>query len=152
MPPGGAVKWPKVAQNPLQKAATPATPANPQSPPPFIPIATSYASQVPNLCTLLGYNIPRYELVPIAPGIPVYDCWADFGGEPEIDGRVGEFKSIHGKKAAKEMVAKEVFSFLKSIESQRRGDTEDTNEGGKRKGSFGAPSSSPEVSGEVLKV
>lgn len=149
MPPGGAVKWPKVAQAPPQKATAP---ADPQSPPPFVPIATSYASQVPNLCTLLGYNNPRYELVPIAPGVPVYDCWADFGGEPEIDGKVGEFKSIHGKKAAKEMVAKEVISFLRSIERQRRGGFEDSNEGGKRKRSFGAPSSSSEVPGKVLKV
>ena len=85
--------------------------------------------------------------------------WADFGDQPEIDGRVGEFRGIHGKKAAKEMVAKEVLSFLRSIQKHRLSgldndddDDDDGEEARKRKRSADVHPSSQEAPVKVIKV
>lgn len=47
-------------------------------------------------------------------------------------GHVGEFTHVYGKKNAKEVCAKEVFSFLKDIERQRSEQYEEATTG-KRK-------------------
>lgn len=52
-------------------------------------------------------------------GIPIYHGYADFGSDPWIVGKVGEFRDIYGKKKAKEVCAKIVWLFLKDIERQR---------------------------------
>lgn len=82
----------------------------------------------------LGINIPRYEIIPVTPGAPIYHCWADFGDDPVIDGRVGEFTNIHGKKNAKERVAKQVLEFLRSLEEDRRKRSEGSVDGGEDNG------------------
>lgn len=78
----------------------------------------SYASLVPDLAHKLGFNVPRYEIVAQTPGVPLYNAWAEFG-DARIQGRVGENRNVHGKKNARDHVAKEVYTFLKDIERQR---------------------------------
>lgn len=79
------------------------------------------------------------------------DGYADFGGDPRIDGKVGEVKNVHGKKNAKDEIARRVFSFLKDIERQRLAahEHEDEEEDKKRKRS---DTGSPEQVAKTAKV
>ncbi|KAH7360773.1 hypothetical protein BKA65DRAFT_591775 [Rhexocercosporidium sp. MPI-PUGE-AT-0058] len=111
MPNNGTVRFPK-------PVAHPPNPAAPRAPNDLQP---SYASQVPELCIRLGFGVPRYVIAPALdiPNNAFWNGFADFGNDPRIDGRVGEVKNVHGKKAVKEQVARLVLMFLRDIERQR---------------------------------
>jgi hypothetical protein len=84
----------------------------------------SSASQVPELCANLGFNLPTYVLkraLESEPLLPLWNGYAHFNGDPRISGKVGAVESVFGKLNAKEEIAKEVLSFLKDIERQRAG-------------------------------
>ena len=103
MPADGSVKFPKPA--PLVN-------------PPKARGAVTFAGQVPELCTRLGFSIPTYEIVKVSEEASFYSGYAHFNGDPRIDGKVGEFRNVYGKKQAKERCAEEVLLFLKDIERQ----------------------------------
>ncbi|KAB8297181.1 hypothetical protein EYC80_002559 [Monilinia laxa] len=128
MPSTGAVKFPKAPIAPQtpepKKARAPTSPQAAATSPTTSPrerstSPTSYPGLIPDLCHTLGFNIPTYKIVPMVEGIPIYQGYADFGSDPRIFGKVGEFRDIHGRKRAKEVCAKVVWSFLKDIERQR---------------------------------
>ncbi|KAI9646203.1 hypothetical protein NHQ30_005643 [Ciborinia camelliae] len=137
MPSNGAVKFPKAPVAPqTPNAKIPRTPISPPSasasalPSTTSPqersiSPTSYPALIPDLCHSLGLNIPTYKIVPMVEGVPIYHVYADFGFDPHVLGRVGEFRDIFGKKKAKEVCAKEVWNFLKDIERQRLEKVED---------------------------
>ncbi|RAL58515.1 hypothetical protein DID88_004019 [Monilinia fructigena] len=75
-------------------------------------IPTSYPGLIPDLCHSLGFNIPTYKIVPMVEGIPIYQGYADFGSDPRILGRVGEFRDIHGKKKGEGSLCKGGLEFL----------------------------------------
>ncbi|KAM3067021.1 hypothetical protein ACMFMG_011803 [Clarireedia jacksonii] len=81
--------------------------------------AVSCATQVPALCIRLGFTRPTYNILPTSPGTAFYYGWADFGSDPRIEGKVGVFRDVYGKKNAKEVCARGVLSFLRDIERQR---------------------------------
>lgn len=112
MPADGSVRFPKV---PPAAQSLPAS-----SPPPMSKDSISSAAQVPVLCHRLGINVPTYRIVPITPGASVYDGWADFGSESVIDGKIGEVKTVFGKKQTKEQIASRTLLFLRGIEKHRR--------------------------------
>ncbi|KAA8568420.1 hypothetical protein EYC84_007453 [Monilinia fructicola] len=128
MPSTGAVKFPKfpiAPQTPEPKkpdapisAQVPAT-STTTSPRERSTSPTSYPGLIPDLCHTLGFTVPTYKIVPMVEGIPIYQGYADFGSDPRVLGKVGEFSDIYGKKKAKEVCAKHVWSFLKDIEKQR---------------------------------
>lgn len=137
-------------------STSPQTQQSPMTPPPVpsprSPSATiPFAQQVPDLCQRLGLTVPAYRLDQASPGSAMYDAYADFGGDPSIDGKVGEVKNVYGKKAAKEEVARIVCSFLRDIERQRRAqfDLNYDDDDKKRKRSI---DSSPEEVSKSVKV
>lgn len=173
MPADGPVRFPKPVIPPPQGKGRGVPQAQPQSlpqritsptpivsapsTPPFVVTApsTSYAQQIPALCQRLGFNVPTYKLSQGIPNFPFWDAHAEFHERMIVD-PVGAVKSIFGKKNAKEEVAKVVFSFLKSIERQRReqydmNDEEEgeVEQGEKRKRSVDA---TPEVGAKAVKV
>jgi hypothetical protein len=75
---------------------------------------------VPELAGRLGFDPPQYELSKVIPDGPLWNGYAHFGGDPRIDGPIGEVKSVYGMKNAKEAIATEVVKFLKSIEKHRK--------------------------------
>jgi hypothetical protein len=77
------------------------------------------ASQVPELCIRLGFNIPKYEITRVSENVPLYSGYAHFNGDPRIEGKVGEVKDVYGQKNAKEKIAEVLVSFLRDIERQR---------------------------------
>ena len=120
MPADGTVKFPKVQQ-------LPQLPPKPNTSVPSPSTATlsdsektkSWASQVPELCTRLGFDVPTYELTKASETDPFYSGYAHFGGDPRIVGKFGPVQNVFGQKKAKEEIAKELVSFLKDIERQR---------------------------------
>ncbi|EKD19147.1 hypothetical protein MBM_02384 [Drepanopeziza brunnea f. sp. 'multigermtubi' MB_m1] len=115
MPADGGVKFPKVATPPVP-AARPKSPGGG---------TTSYTTRVPEICSRLGFTPPRYNItsaVKDMPG-PLWDGFADFGGDPRIEGKVGQVTNVFGKKNAKEEVAKLVYSFMENIERHRLGES-----------------------------
>jgi hypothetical protein len=83
------------------------------------PKGASFASKIPELCTLLGFTVPKYEITRVSEQAPLYSGYAHFNGDPRIEGKVGEVKDIFGQKNAKEMIAETLYAFLKDIERQR---------------------------------
>lgn len=81
--------------------------------------STSFASQIPELCTRLGFTVPRYEITKVSEHAPLYSGYAHFSGDPRVSGKIGEVESIYGQKNAKEMIAETLYAFLKDIEKQR---------------------------------
>jgi hypothetical protein len=81
---------------------------------------TRFATMVPELCERLGFEPPSYELSKVADNAALYNGFAHFRGDPRIDGPIGEVRNIFGRKDAKEAIAQELVSFLKSIEKHRR--------------------------------
>ncbi|ESZ97637.1 hypothetical protein SBOR_1981 [Sclerotinia borealis F-4128] len=136
MPSNGAVKFPKVPvapQTPQPKKIRTSTSPSTTSPASITTTPrerstspTSYPGLIPDLCHALGFNIPTYKIALMVEGIPIYHGYADFGSDPRILGKVGEFRDIYGKKKAKEVCAKEVWSFLKDTERQRLEGIEDS--------------------------
>lgn len=87
---------------------------------PIIPIEDqSVPAQVAILAHKLGFKSPSYviELVPDSKAL--FNGYAKFEGEQLIDGKVGEFRHVWSKKAAKDGCARDVLAFLKDIERQR---------------------------------
>ncbi|CAG8971508.1 hypothetical protein HYALB_00002093 [Hymenoscyphus albidus] len=125
MPNYASLKFPKASQpQPKQTAKAP----KPQPPPPqqqqsaaapSTPNKIKYTSQVPDLCNRLGFDVPRYELTKVVENAALWDGYAHFAGDPRIDGPVGMVKGVFGQKNAKEAIAQELVSFLKSIEKHR---------------------------------
>lgn len=117
MPGDGSVKWPKPAVSPTAKVIGPQVPK---------PLATkssksmSFAQQVPELCIKLGLNMPKYEIEKVCEEPALYKGYAHFQGDPRIvESKIGVVTDVFGQKNTKEMIAEEVLSFLKDIESQR---------------------------------
>jgi hypothetical protein len=108
MPSDGSVKFPKVPQVSAASSTSRETKSK------------SFAAQVPELCIKLGFTIPTYKSGQPIPPAPYYDMYADFGGDPRIEGKVGEVFNIYGQKNAKEKCAEKVLSFLRHIEKQRK--------------------------------
>lgn len=141
MPSTGAVKFPKAPiapqtppakiyhapLSPLDSTSATVSPRERSTSP------TSYPSLIPDLCRALGFNVPTYRIVPMVENSPLYHGFADFGSDPRILGKVGEFSGIYGKKKAKEVCAREVWYFLKGIERQRLEATENREMEIKRK-------------------
>jgi len=127
MPPGGAISS---EASRLQQLPQPTTPpvGRPQSPP--------YTARVPDLCHRLDFPPPAYILEPAVkiPNCAVWDGYADFAGHPRIgdEGKVGRVENIHGKKNAKEAIARQVYTFLKGIETDRLGLYEEEDKKRKR--------------------
>ncbi|RDL40611.1 uncharacterized protein BP5553_00590 [Venustampulla echinocandica] len=111
MPADGSVKFPKVPQ--AEPAKSKATGTASEDKP------KTFASQVPDLCTRLGFDMPRYELTKAQESVSLWDGYAYFSGDPRITGKVGQVNNVFGQKKAKEMIAEELLSFLKDIERQR---------------------------------
>lgn len=91
----------------------------PQSPAITPKAATSFAGQIPELCSRLGFTPPKYEITKVSGDAPLYSGYAHFNGDPRIEGRIGEVRDVFGQKNAKEMIAERLYSFLKDIERQR---------------------------------
>ena len=121
MPADGSVKFRKALPPPTAKVLGPLQLATP-SPggPPKNGSPTSYACQIPDLCSRLGFNAPSYEITKDSEITSFWSGYAHFVGDPRIEGKVGEAKSVFGKSNAKEQIAMEVLSFLRDIERQRR--------------------------------
>ncbi|KAG4444063.1 hypothetical protein IFR05_000416 [Cadophora sp. M221] len=119
MPNNGAVRFPKVAAPPAPNVLR--APGD---------LEQSHAGQVPELCIRLGFGVPRYVITPALdiPNNAFWNGYADFGHDPRIDGKVGKVENVHGKKAAKEQVARLVVLFLRDIERQRLAGEEGTVE------------------------
>ncbi|KAM3070265.1 hypothetical protein ACMFMG_010101 [Clarireedia jacksonii] len=77
-------------------------------------------------------------------GTSIYHGWADFGVDARIDGKVGEFRDVYGKKNAKEVCARMVLSFLRDIERLRLEGVEEMEMKRKRIGGGSEGSSSSE--------
>lgn len=113
--PADGVKFPKA------KPAVPVPVAKPKGTAgsPLASASTTYAGQIPALCNLLGFTPPTYVITRVSENAALYSGYAHFNGDPRIDGKVGEVSEVYGQKNAKEMIASELFSFLKDIERQR---------------------------------
>lgn len=96
-------------------------------PPAPTPKATSLAGKIPELCTRLGFTVPRYEITRVSEQAPLYSGYAHFNGDPRIEGKIGEVKDIFGQKNAKEMIAETLHTFLKDIERQRMAAVDNTD-------------------------
>jgi hypothetical protein len=72
---------------------------------------------VPPLCGKLGFGAPYYELEK-ADNTSFWNGYAIFPGNPIIDRKVGEVRSVYGKDKTQEDIAGVVYSFLKDIERQ----------------------------------
>lgn len=129
MPADGSVKFPKPILSPSASVIGPQL-ASQSSPRP--PKGTSFASQVPELCTKLGFNVPKYEITKVSENAPLYKGFAHFHGDPRIDGKFGEVSDIFGQKNAKEKIAEEIVLFLKDIERQREEHFDDQDRKRKR--------------------
>ena len=141
MPADGSVKFPKVPQaQALRQAATS---------PSGEPKLKSIAAQVPELCVRLGFNIPTYKTHQPLPPTPYYNMYADFGGDPRIEGRVGEVFNIYGQKNAKEKCAEAVLSFLKDVERQRK---EQFDEEDKKRNRSSESAESEVISDKTIKM
>ena len=81
----------------------------------------SFAGQIPELCSRLGFTAPRYEITKVSENAPLYSGYAHFNGDPRIDGKLGEVEGIFGQKNAKEMIAEELYAYLKAIERPEDG-------------------------------
>jgi hypothetical protein len=116
MPADGSVKFPKAPALPVVRTfdASPSLLGTPNSVPP-----TSFARQVPDSCKRLGFNPPTYVITQDSENSPLWSGYAHFGGNPKIDGKVGEVRGVFGKVKAKEQIATQVLSALKDIERQR---------------------------------
>lgn len=121
MPSYASIKFPKVSQPQPTKAPKPPQPQQQQNTPAAsgTPAKSKFTSQVPDLCNRLGFDVPRYELTKVAENAALWDGYAHFAGDPRIDGPVGMVKGVFGQKNAKEAIAQELVSFLKSIEKHR---------------------------------
>jgi len=132
MPADGTVKFPKVQQlPPLPPKPNTSVPLPLPLPLPSFAASvssdapapatktSSWASQVPELCTRLGYDTPTYEITKTSETEAFYSGHAHFGGDPRIVGKFGPVQNVFGQKRAKEEIAKELVSFLKDIERQR---------------------------------
>ncbi len=120
MPADGSARFPKVRQPNIQADPSPTTGSSARSssrsPPGTPPI--SYTSLIPELCIRLGFSPPKY--VTNLENSPFTDMYADFGGDPSVNGKVGEVKNVFGRKNAKQQCAALVYKFLKDIERQRQ--------------------------------
>jgi hypothetical protein len=155
MPSNGSVRFPKppppiqAAQPKKMKSKSPSDPGTPTN---SSSNTTSYAAQIPPLCNKLGFAPPKYEITRAkADDVPFFNGYADFGGDPRIEGKVGEVFNVYGQKRAKEQIAEIVYSFLKDIERQR-GESLDFDDDKKRKRSSENLKKGGEGDGKSIKV
>jgi hypothetical protein len=148
MPTDGSVRFPKPASaTPAVIKAIGGVTLSPTASPKLA--GNSYAGQIPALCSILGLAPPTYVVTKDRENAAFWSGYADFGGHPMIDGKVGEVRSVFGQKNAKEQIATEVFSFLKDIERQRIGLEDDIDD---RKRKRSSATALEESSGKVLKA
>jgi len=132
MPADGTVRFPKPVAAPqaakiIGPQITNAAPNPPRAK------GESFAGQVPALCMKLGFSPPKYEIERVSTLTPLYSGYAHFPGDPRIEeGKIGEVRDVHGQKNAKEQIAVEVVTFLKSIEAQRENAFEEDDRKRKR--------------------
>lgn len=129
MPADGSVKFPKPVLPPSAKVIGPqvASQSSPKQ-----AKGKTFASQVPELCLKLGFNVPKYEITRVTENAPLFKGYAHFQGDPRIEGNVGEVSDVFGQRNAKEKIAEEVVSFLKDIERQRGDQFEEEDKKRKR--------------------
>lgn len=72
---------------------------------------------VDQLCKKLGFSPVKYIIEPMSYG--VFSGHAIFPQEPLIDGKLGVFENIFGRRNAKEVCAAGVLEHLRAIERQR---------------------------------
>jgi len=141
MPADGSIKFPKAPPPPpapkVKRAETSTSGSGSSSA--GLPTTTA-ASQVPILCNTLGFTAPRYTLTQENKAVPLYDGYADFQGDPRIDGPVGKVMGVFGQKRAKEQIAEQVLSFLKDIERQRKGEILENDDKKRKRDQTGSPS------------
>jgi hypothetical protein len=142
--PADGVKFPKPKPANPVPAAKPRLGKGPTGSP-LTSTSTAFASQIPALCNLLGFTPPTYVITRVSENAPLYSGYAHFNGDPRIDGKIGEVSEIFGQKNAKEMIASELFSFLKDIERQQTQPVEDLI-------SLGEGSEDGKVAAGVVKV
>lgn len=126
----GHISQEKLSNEP-KKSISPVT----KNPKLSIPIEDlTIPAQVNHLAHMLGIKSPTYVIGLEPDSVALYSGYAYFPGEPLIEGKVGEFRNVWAKKAAKEECARDVLKFLQGIEKHReemlRGDG---SVGGKRK-------------------
>ncbi|KAI9740638.1 MAG: hypothetical protein M1818_004602 [Claussenomyces sp. TS43310] len=82
---------------------------------------TSFAARVAALCVVLGFGPPKYEILadPDMPGM--CSGYALFPGDVRVQGCVGVFANVYGKKRAREHCARDVWAFLEGVRRQRLG-------------------------------
>jgi hypothetical protein len=152
MPADGSVKFPKALPPPVLKALGPIQPATPSlAGIPKATAPTSFAGQVPELCMRLGFNPPSYEIKKDSENVAFWSGYAHFGGDPRIEGKVGEVKNVFGKSNTKEQIAGEVLSFLKDIERQRMEKEDEEEEDDRKRKRVSASSGIDETSGKLVK-
>lgn len=136
MPSNGPIRFPKPPP-PVQSTQFPQRkPVPPSDQSTLAQGSIKYAALIPPLCGKLGFGPPQYEITQAKDdGIPFYNGYAIFPGNPIVEGKVGKVFNVHGQKKAKEQCAEIVYSFLKDIERQR-GEELDLD-GRKRKRSSG---------------
>jgi len=125
MPPDGSVRWPKPTPLPPSKVIGPKIPSAAQST--VAKGKNTFTAQIPPLAHKLGFSPPTYEITRASEEAPFYNGHAHWPNDPRISGKVGAVTNVYGQKNAKEMIAQEVFAFLKDIERQRTAKDEDTN-------------------------
>lgn len=79
----------------------------------------TFARQVADLSTYIGLNQPSYVVEAVSLGSSIYSGYAHFNDDPRITGKIGEFRNVFGRKAAKEQCAREVLIVLEGIRDQR---------------------------------
>lgn len=79
----------------------------------------SVGEKVVQLALELLFNPPAYVMAadPAAPML--WSGYAHFPGDPRVDGRVGEFSNVFGKKNAKDACAVQVVEFLQGVKRHR---------------------------------
>ncbi|RDW83412.1 hypothetical protein BP5796_04903 [Coleophoma crateriformis] len=86
---------------------------------PVVPSGPSAAAQVPELCHKLGLINPTYKIEKQGNTGNVYSGYATFDGVAWIEGKIGEFANVLGRKQAKEACAQRILVFLKGIQRQK---------------------------------
>ena len=109
------------------------------------------SGQIPGLCMRLGFNTPTYKITKDSENTPLWSGYAHFNGDPRIEGKIGQIRSVFGKDNAKEQIATEVLSFLKDIERQRMEMEHDVDEDCKKRKRERVSSALDENAGKLVK-
>lgn len=130
MPSDGSVSFPKVRVQPAPndsaasasvsasgKAASPGGHAGHESGGSIS--GPSYGQRVAEMCAKLAMSPPMYVITPHPGFQAMYSGHAVFENTPVVQGKVGEFANVYGKKRARETCAEKVLAFLEGIAADR---------------------------------